>query len=408
MSAEPHHDSADVVIVGAGPVGLLLAGLLGKAGIRVLVIDQRASPPDQSQAIGITPPSLKIMARLDLDEVFVRNGEPIRDCHVHGQSGWLGCASFREIPDRHRFILSLPQRTNVRLLEARVRALPNVTILRGVEMLSFESSDESVKVELRTPQGVEKVKTGWLVGCDGHRSRVREQLGVPVRCGDYGCHFVMGDFTDHTELGDAAHLFFTAGGAVESFPLPEGLRRWIVQTGVAVPESDPGLISSLVRQRTGIDLPQTLQRNQSAFSPRWLDCAHYVKDRVILCGDAAHLMSPIGGQGMNTGWSDAEFLAHALTEIVSRNAEPAPLLRAYETFRRRAARVATHRAARGMWLGTRTGSVASWARDFAMRHLLFKGPLACGVGPYFAMLTIPHNTTDRVPWQRLGLPSPNS
>ncbi len=400
MAADSSSPGIDVGIVGAGPVGLLLAGLLGQAGLRVRVLEERKTPPSHSQAIGVTPPSLKILSRLGLDQVFVRKGLPIRDCHVHGESGWLGCASFREIPDPNRFIVSLPQRDNVALMEETVSAMSTVEVCRGVEVSHFAQNENCVTIFADE----ESFDASWLIGCDGHRSFVRDELGVSVRRGDYGCHFVMGDFHDETDLADEAHLFFTTEGAVESFPLPGGERRWIVQTPRAEPMTPRGFISEIIRRRTGFDVPPLFQMNQSAFSPRWLDCESYVKDRVILCGDAAHLMSPIGGQGMNTGWADAEFLAHALSEIVLKGAEPQRLLRAYESCRRRAARVATQRAAHGMWLGTRTGPVASWLRDHAMRHLLFKGPLARRVGPPCSPFPTTRSTASR--GISLGSPHP--
>ncbi|MES2598198.1 MAG: FAD-dependent monooxygenase [Verrucomicrobiota bacterium] len=383
----------DIAIVGAGPVGLLLAGLLGQKGLRVLVVDKRRQPLVHSQAIGITPPSLEILSRLGLDEGLVSRGVAIRDCYVHGHGGTLGCASFREIPGRHRYILSLPQQQTLDLLESRLTSMPNVTLIRGTEISHFEQDAESVTL---SGEGL-NVTARWLIGCDGHKSRVRELLKMRSSGGHYGCHFLMGDFEDHTSLGDQAHLWFTRAGAVEAFPLPGGRRRWIVQTSEAVTSGDHGLISELVRERAGLDLPVEDQLNQSPFSPRWLQAEQYHDGRVILCGDAAHLMSPIGGQGMNTGWADAEFLAEVLVSIELHHQAALPLLEAYDRCRHRASDVATQRAARGMWLGSRTGVVQSWLRDVFMRECLFKGPLAKHIGPYFAMLTIPYNTLKSVP-----------
>lgn len=383
----------DIAIVGAGPVGLLLAGLLGQRGLQVLIVDKRTEPLQHSQAIGITPPSLEILARLGLEEEFVRRGVLIRDCHVHGHGGHLGCASFRDIPGPHRFILSLPQQQTLALLEARLARLPNVTLRRGVEALQHEQDAETATVSGPGLQATAR----WLVACDGSRSRVREQIHMRTAGGAYGCHFLMGDFIDHTQLADEAHLWFTRDGAVEAFPLPDGRRRWIVQTAQPVEDSAHGLISKLVRQRAGIELAAADQLNQSPFSPRWMQAEQYHDGRVILCGDAAHVMSPIGGQGMNTGWADAELLADALAAIELRGQPALPLLEAYDRCRRRASNVAIQRAARGMWLGTRTGVLGSWLRDVFMRECLFKGPLARGIGPYFAMLTIPFNTVRRVP-----------
>lgn len=384
----------DIAIVGAGPVGLLLAGLLGQKGLRVLVVDKRTAPLANSQAIGITPPSLEILAQLGLTEEFLRQGVQIRDCHVHGQSGHLGCASFRDIPGPYRHILALPQQQTLTLLESSLSDLPNVSLRRGVEITRISQDAESVT--LGGPSDF-TATARWVVGCDGSHSRVRDLVHMRTSGAAYGCHFIMGDFVDRTPFGTEAHLWFTAEGAVEAFPLPEGRRRWIVQTEQPVSETEPGVISYLVRRRAGVSLPAADQQNQSSFSPRWLQAEQYHDGRVILCGDAAHLMSPIGGQGMNTGWADAEFLADALVAIEQRGEAPLPLLEDYDRCRRRAAQVAINRAARGMWLGTRTGGAWSWLRDVFMRECLFKGPLRHRVGPYFAMLTIPFNLVKNTP-----------
>jgi 2-polyprenyl-6-methoxyphenol hydroxylase-like FAD-dependent oxidoreductase/protein-S-isoprenylcysteine O-methyltransferase Ste14 len=389
----------DIAIVGAGPVGLLLAGLLGQKGLRVLIVDKRTEPLPNSQAIGITPPSLEILSQLGLDDEFVRRGVPIRDCHVHGQNGRLGCVSFREIPGAHRYILSLPQQQTLTLLEAKLATMPNVTLHRGIEITQIDQDAETV-----TLQGDGFSSTArWLIGCDGNKSRVRELIKMRSNGANYGCHFLMGDFIDHTDMKEEAHLWFTADGAVEAFPLPDGKRRWIVQTKQPVTDSKHGIISELVRKRSSLNLAIEDQLNQSPFSPRWMQAEQYHDGRVILCGDAAHLMSPIGGQGMNTGWADAEFLAEVLLAIEQRAQPALPLLEAYDRCRHRASNAAIQRAARGMWLGTRTGIVQSWLRDVFMSECLFKGPLSRRTGPYFAMLTIPYSTMKQVPakvWEK--------
>jgi 2-polyprenyl-6-methoxyphenol hydroxylase-like FAD-dependent oxidoreductase len=118
---------------------------------------------------------------------------------------------------------------------------------------------------------------------------------------------------------------------------------------------------------------------------------------VILCGDAAHGMSPVGGQGMNTGFADAEFLAGVLAAVLQRGASAEPLLAGYDRFRRRAARSAIRRADWGMWLGTWRGRPLSALRDFIIRHVLCKGMISRRMGPFYAMLTIPYNSLDCVP-----------
>jgi 2-polyprenyl-6-methoxyphenol hydroxylase-like FAD-dependent oxidoreductase len=386
----------EVAIVGGGPVGLLLACLLGQRGMRVVVLEKSTTRETWSQAIGITPPSLRILSRLGLDEAFMTRGVPIRDCHVHGQSGRVGTASFREIEGKHRFVLSLPQVITMELLEAEVARHPTVKILRGAEVTAKKQDEHGVTLSVNG----ESLRAAYVVACDGHRSRIRELLRVRTSTKSYGCHFIMGDFEGHSGLGEDAHLFFTKDGAVESFPLPGNKRRWIVQ-------AQEGSIPEFVRERTSITLDPAAQLDQHAFSPRRLDCEQIAVGRVLLCGDAAHVMSPIGGQGMNTGFADAEFAAEALHAILRRGESAAPLLADYDRIRRRAASIAATRAALGMGLGVWTGRWKSRLRDFIFRRLIFSGPFARLVGPWFAMQSIPGGTLEKVACaqtrRRLGL-----
>lgn len=388
----------DVVIVGAGPVGLLLGCFLGQKGLRVAILEKRTEPIAHSAAIGITPPSLHILARLGMDREFMHHGVKVRDCVIHGESRMLGTVSFRDIPDSFRWILSLPQSSTISLLQQKLAGLSNVTVHMGTEVIGVDQSGTSATVQLRSSNASpQQLCAGWVVACDGTRSRVRELVGVRAPGKTYDRHFVMGDFVERTSLGDEAHLYFKAEGSVESFPLPSGLRRWIVQVSEPMSAAPAGFISDLVQRRTGITLSPADQTNESTFTPRRFNCDRYHSGRVILCGDAAHGMSPIGGQGMNTGFADAEFLGEILPAIIQRGDSAGPLLSAYQRFRRRAAKTAIFRAEWGMWLGTWRGHLLSRLRDFIIGRIMCRWPVAPHMGPFYAMLTIPFNTLDRVP-----------
>ncbi len=375
----------DVIIVGGGPVGLLLACLLKKLGLRLRVLEKRTQPIAHSAAIGITPPSLQILKKLGLTEEFINSGLKVRDCFVHGQSSKLGCMSFRDIPDEHPFILALPQVTTIAILQKHLGA---EWIETGCEVSQVQQHAGHCVVRA----GRREWTARHVIACDGWRSPVRQWIGMKAPARTYDLHFAMGDFIDRSGFGDEAHLFFTAGGSVESFPLPCGQRRWIVQTDTHLDLPPQGLVSELTRQRTGIDVPLADQVNESFFSPHRFNCERYYDGRVILCGDAAHGMSPIGGQGMNTGFADAEFLA----EIFS-HGDPSPLLPAYNRFRRKAAKTAIFRAEWSMWLGTWRGLMPSMLRDLILRFLLGRDSIVKRMGSFYAMLTIPFNTLQRVP-----------
>lgn len=358
--------NTEVAIIGAGPVGLLLARLLQRRGVTVVVFEKAKEKKTWSQAIGITPPSLDILAELGLAAEFVRRGVRIEDCHIHGQSGHVGTVSFREIDGAFPFVLALPQVVTMELLEK------DVNVMRGEEVAALHADASGVL--LRCMSGLE-VFAQRVAACDGSHSVIREMLGIRTCGKSYGCHFVMGDFRDESSLNEEAHVFFTASGAVESFPLPNGLRRWIVQTA-----DRSGSICEMVRERTGFLLTPEDQIDQHAFSPRRLDCNRLVQGPVVLCGDAGHVMSPIGGQGMNCGFGDAAMLAKAWSGEGT--------LQAYDEQRRRVAAAAASRAALGMWLGTRTGLLNCVWRE-ALFHLMTSPWLGRHAAAWFTMRSLP-------------------
>lgn len=380
---------SEVAVIGGGPVGLLLARLLHLGGARVTVFERRPTPCAHSAAIGITPPSLRILRRAGLLEDFLSAGVKVEECFVHGRRGPLGTVSFRQIPDEHRFVLSLPQADTVAILR---RSLPERSVVDGCEVTGVRQEADGCTV--MTSRGERRFD--WAAGCDGFRGSTRSFAGIPAAVRSYGCHFVMADFVDRSGLGAEAHLFFRPEGSVESFPLPGGLRRWVVQTSTHLAEPPADTVVRLTRERTGFALSESDQSQLSPFTPHRYHCPRYRAGRVVLCGDAAHGMSPIGGQGMNTGFADAEFLARALLDP-----RPEALLPAYERIRRRAVRTAMFRAEWGMALGTLRGRLGAAARDLILGGLLSRWPFASRMGAFYAMLTIPCATLEQVPEEAL-------
>lgn len=391
----------DVIIIGAGPVGLLLANLLAERGRHVLVIEQQPDVPCPAQAIGITPPSFEIFARLGLVDSLIAQGVPILRVHVDGHYGALGACDFTLLPGAHKFVLSVPQSHTMELLRKNLERYPHAIIVRGSKATILSQDHSGVDVEVRSQEADVTVRAKHVVACDGSRGATRNHLRIRAHEGRYGCHFVMADFMDSSGLGNQARLFFTADGAVESFPLPEGRRRWVIQVPdrLASTSADGATIVQTVLHRTGISLatPDKALPPAFAFSPRWMQCDTFVDGRIFLCGDAAHVMSPIGGQGMNTGFADAEFLSVAIPAMQDDPSTTVAWSRAYDRIRVRAARIATRRAAWGMKLGTLRGGTKAVLRDAFMRKALFSPLLARPLASWFSMNSIPGATLNRMP-----------
>lgn len=378
-------------IIGAGPVGLATALLLARRDIPCLLVDRRTENLPWSKAIGITPPSLQILATIGLADKMIAEGVQVAEAYVHDDRGQAGCVAFDNINCDYRFILSLPQSRTLAILGSAVESEPLIERVTGTELTALDQEGSRTRLRLRSTDGSRQqdVAAEWVLGCDGAQSCVRTMAGVRSRRKGYLQHFVMADFEDATDWGSQAHLFFTRHGSLESFPLPGGRRRWValVEDRMESEEARSRLHRQIARignwERPGVQISDTFQ-----FQPERVDLDRLHSGRVALAGDAAHVMSPIGGQGMNTGIADAELLATVIDRI-QQGGDARALLATYSFVRQRAARTAARRAAVGMWVGTRTGRLQSSLRSTLLRHLLLRPPTLDRLPPHFAMLNLP-------------------
>jgi len=351
-----------ITIVGGGPVGLLLACLLGQKGKEVKLLEKRISLPDSSMAIGITPPSLDILDLLGLKQTFLEKGVMIQQAEIFESGKPVGTLDFRSSGN---YILSFPQFGTMEVLEQKASEFPTVSIERGVTFGQEELEGSP----------------GWVIGCDGAHSKVRAFANIKGRSHSYGVEFVMADFPDHEELGNDARIYFSPSGAVESFPLPGQKRRWIAQVEK---QGDLTTLVERVQESSGIDLRDREAEPLWSFCPNRFLVETYVKENLVLCGDAAHVMSPIGGQGMNTGFGDAMMLAEIL------EAPSLSKLTQYTNERQKAFRIASRRVALGMWLGTRRGKLASGFRGTLLKQALNSAKANHTLVRTFSMRNLPH------------------
>jgi 2-polyprenyl-6-methoxyphenol hydroxylase-like FAD-dependent oxidoreductase len=348
----------EVVIVGGGPVGLFMAALLLQSGVGVRVLEQREAPDPHSRAIGIHPPALNVLQRIGVAEELVSEGIPIRRGIAVGGGRQLAEMAFDGVSDSFPFVLALPQCRTEAALERRVRELDPGALLRGVRVTGLHDEGGRVTVTGTSLTGPVRYPAALVIAADGVRSVVRTLQGTPLKTKDYPDSYLMGDFADGTCLGPDAALFLAAAGIVESFPLPGALRRWVVRLDktdtarITAPRSRPDArwLAERVRERTGIRIDAGSNSMLSSFGVRSRLARRMVAGRTVLVGDAAHEISPIGGQGMNLGWLDAVALAPLAVAAVQ-GAEVGVQLHRFECNRRRAAVRATRQAEINMALG---------------------------------------------------------
>lgn len=348
----------DVLIVGGGPVGLYLGALLLQAGLSVRILEQRTERSDHSRAIGIHPPALVALELIGVADQLLEEGVHVTQGLTRSGGVPVVGLDFSGVSEQYPFVLTLPQTRTEEVLAQRVHALDPQALQRGVTVNRVHDGGASVTATASRSTGLGSGEAGareifqgrLLIAADGARSTVRRELGIPTRGPDYPDSYVMGDFPDTGTDGATAVLYLESGGIVESFPLPGGVRRWVVHTDLLQSDSSAASLAGLIAERTGVVVDPASNSMLSVFGVHARLATTMVKGRVALIGDAAHEISPIGGQGMNLGWLDAAALAPIIVDALQGKPTGARLAH-FESARKRAVRVAMWQAWLNMALG---------------------------------------------------------
>lgn len=337
MSTEA--ERLDALVVGAGPTGLTMACELRRRGLRVRVVDQALAPSRHSKALVVHVRTREVFEQMGLgDAVDARATAPASVTMVT-RAGPLATFEFPAFPGRFTGPRFLDQSTTEALLYARLQELGG-TVERGVKLVAYREQAGSVTATLATPEGEQEVEAAWLLGCDGAHSAVRHLAGIPFEGAPYEDMFDQADLKIRWDKpANSAFMFFREQGVAAFLPLPGGRHR-IICIGGEHPKDDPtlayfqGVLAEFAPQAEAYDPDWIIRfRLHLRMVPRMRE------GRAFLAGDAAHIHSPAGGQGMNTGIQDAFNLAWKLA-LVQRGATssaggaPATLLASYDAERR--------------------------------------------------------------------------
>lgn len=333
-------ENASVLVVGAGPTGLSLAIMLRRQGVDVVVVDKLPQRLPWSRALGLHARSLEILDALGVLEPVREQSLVLQAVQVHNDQGPLFRLDLTRLDAPFPQVLSCPQSAVEACLEARLRELGGV-IHRNTELAGFRQDADGVTARLHDATGWRDLRCRLLVGCDGARSRVREQLELGFEGVAYPDHFLLADLDIDWSLDEhVSHGFLLPEGALIAMPMPEGWRLIINQPAEQVEQTgEPDLAPFRERLRQALGTAPALDnvRWLSRFSIHRRLATRYRRNRVLLAGDACHIQSPLGAQGMNTGIADAFNLGWKLALYLD-GVGGGALLDSYERERRPVAR----------------------------------------------------------------------
>lgn len=364
-------DTPTPLVIGAGPVGLTMATELARHGVRCRIVDQARERSQTSKALAIFPRTLEVFSAMGIADRFLAAGQRLHGLSIHHGNQRLAAIDLTSVASPYPFALSFPQSETERLLIEHLSTF-GIEVEREVCLTTLEQTSDKVHATLRHPDGrLEVVETPWLLGCDGAHSTTRHALGMEFAGAPYDESFILADVRVESPLAtDRIHLFFGDDGILGIFPFGGDRCRVIANIPSqsreqTLPEVTLDEVQALTNRRGPNDARLSDPVWMSRFSISHRTVRDYRKLRVFLAGDAAHIHSPAGGQGMNTGIQDAFNLAWKLA-LVIRSRAPAQLLSSYQLEREPVARGVVNLTDRLTRMATVRNSFAQSVRDFLL------------------------------------------
>ncbi len=339
-----------VLVVGAGPTGLMAACELSRRGVRCRIITRRLEPSELARASVIKPRTLEVLANMGIVDRFVDSGLLVNEVQVFARGKLISRQPISVAESPFPFYLSLSQEVTEELLIEHL-AERGIEVERGLELMAASERNGEVEVALRHTSGVETTAhTAWLIGCDSAHSAVRAAMGEEAEGFDYPRSVLLAhlhlDGWSHPEGAIVTFLEQDWGFLVQPMPGDKYL--------VSGPSIEKDSKRGDSQERMLADWQWRVDRAMpgvTARAPIWLTrffvhdrlVPHYRRDRMFVAGDAAHQMSPVLGHGMNTGMQDTHNLAWKLAQVLKGQATEA-LLDTYDAERRPVARLLAERS----------------------------------------------------------------
>jgi 2-polyprenyl-6-methoxyphenol hydroxylase-like FAD-dependent oxidoreductase len=329
-------EQTDVLVVGAGPTGLALTCGLTTGGVSSVLVDRTPQGGNTSRAAVLHARTLEVLDAVAVTEELRRCGLVVPRFTIRDRDRPLLRIPFDDLPTRYPYTLMLPQDRTEQILGERLAALGG-HVRRPHAVTGVVVDDAGAEAMITGPDGAtSRVRARYVVGCDGAHSIVRQQAGIGFTGDSYQESFVLADVhMDWPLIRDEVHLFFSPSGLVVVAPLPEERYRVVATLDDAPEHLGVADVQALLDTRGPVTVPAAVREVvwSSRFRVHHRVADAYRSGPLFLAGDAAHVHSPAGGQGMNTGIQDALLLAELLTDVLD-GREPETRLDRYETERR--------------------------------------------------------------------------
>lgn len=378
-----HSPSSDVIVVGAGPVGLMAAGELAGAGIRCTVLEQRAEESNLTRAFAVNARTLELLDARGVADELVGLGQPVGALRVFARVR----LDLSGLPSRFPFLLVVPQYHTEHVLAERASAL-GVQVLRGAEVTGLRQDAQGVDVAVR---GGDTMRASYVVAADGVRSAVRGALGLPFPGRSVLRSVMLADVRLADESADLLTVSSNDDGLSFLAPFGDGWYRVIAwDRRRQLPDDAPVTLDEvrdIVRRTRQTDYGMRDARWMSRFHSDERQVERYRVGRVFLAGDAAHVHSPAGGLGMNAGIQDAANLGWKLAAAIHGWA-PEWLLDSYDAERRPVGRSVLRLSGGLLRMGTLRTAPLRAVRNVAGAVAERVGPLAARAAAAQAGLTV--------------------